>query len=95
MSAAKPTASETAQEALAKAEAALELNTETNRMVKEMHAAWMQPHAGYGDRSLLQCVSQIVTEASADKIVGERLVWYAKVVGALSALGGAFWWGVK
>ena len=91
----KPTAADVAASALEKAEAALALNTETNHMVKEMHDAWMKPHPGYGGRTLLDCVSDLVTEASAGKIVGERIVWYAKIIGALSAMGALTWWGAK
>lgn len=87
----KMTAAETAEQALIKAEAALALNQETNAMVKEIHDAWMKPHAVYGNKSLLEVLSNLAAQASAGEIVGERLVLWGKVLTALGTIGAAFY----
>lgn len=100
MTAPKPrTPSQVAAEALLRANEAVALNAETNQMVREIHDAWMKPHVVYGNRSLLDCVSELAAEASAGRIVGERLVWYGKVFAALGTIGAAFYaavhWGQR
>lgn len=71
------------------------MREETHQMVTEIYTAWMKPHPVYGNRSLLDVVSNVAARASAGEIVGERIVWYAKIAGALTALGALFWWGSK
>lgn len=87
----RPTPTEAAMQALTKAEAALTLNQETNAMVKEIHDAWMKPHPVYGNKSLLDVVSNVAARAAAGEIVGERVVWWAKLLTALGTIGAALY----
>ena len=94
------TATQKAELALAQAKEAVRLNEETNHLMKEFHDAFMKPHAGYGDKALVACVSELVVEARSGKLVGARLIFYAKVLTALSAIGAsiaalATWGNVK
>lgn len=79
-----------AAEALLRAEEALSLNAETNRMVKEMHQALMQPQPGH-DETLLERMAQVTIAAETGKAVGDRIIWGAKVIGALAAISTAFY----
>lgn len=85
-----PTAMQIAAQALARAEESHALSAENNIILKRIDAAWMQPHPAYGDRSLLDCVSTLVVEANAGKIVGKRIVFWGSVVLALGALAAFF-----
>jgi hypothetical protein len=71
------------------------MRAETHQMVAEIHDAWMKPHPVYGDKSLLEVVSRVAARASAGEIIGERIVLYAKIAGAVAALGALFHWGTK
>ena len=88
---ARPSAAQVAAEALLRANEQAAIHAETRQMVREIHDAWMKPHVVYGNRSLLDCVSELAAEASAGRIVGERLVWYGKVFAALGTIGAAFY----
>ena len=79
------TAAQLAQDALARADAALHMTEENNAMLKELHAGLMMPLPGY-TKSFVQRATEVVVEAEAGKIMGERLVWYAKVLTALGAI---------
>lgn len=94
---AKPkTAAQLAKEAIARADDALQMTAENNAMLKELHAGLMLPLPGYS-KSFVERATEVVVEAEAGKIMGERLVWYAKVLSALGAivagLYGALHWG--
>jgi hypothetical protein len=94
------TATQKAELALSQANEAVRLNAETNALMRELHDALMKPHSGFGNRALLSCVSDLVVEAQSGKMVGARLIFYAKVLGALSVIGGsvaaaASWGGVR
>lgn len=78
-----PTAAQIAAQALARSD-------ENNAMLREIHAAWMTPHAAYGDKSLLDCVSTLVVEANAGRIVGKRLIFWGSVIVALGAIAAFF-----
>lgn len=80
----------TAAEALLRANEALALNQETNRLVKEMHQALMQPLPGY-DRSFMARASEVVIKAEAGKIVGDRLITAAKWTTAIGTIATAFY----
>ena len=88
----------TAQEAMEKAEAALAMHEETARLVRELHAGLMEPLPGY-DKSFVKRATEVVIEAEAGKLVGEKLVWYAKVCTAIGTVAAAFYaavhWGPK
>jgi hypothetical protein len=88
----------TAKEAMEKAEAALAMNEETHRLVQELHAGLMKPLPGY-DKSFVTRATEVVLEAEAGKLVGEKLVWYAKLFTAIgtiaTALYAAMQWGPK
>jgi hypothetical protein len=83
------TAERVAAEALEKAERALALNEETNRMVREVHAAMLAPLPGYS-KSFVERASEWMIEAEAGRIIGSRIIFYAKILGALGAIGAAF-----
>ena len=87
---AKPTAAQVAAEAMLRANEALALNQETHRLVKKLHEGLMEPQPGYS-RSFVERTSDVVIKAEAGGIVGERLVWYAKVLTALGTIGTAFY----
>lgn len=80
-----------AEEARADAKAALTLNQETNVMVKEIHDAWMKPHPVYGNKSLLDVISNVAARASAGEIVGQRIIFWSAVVAAMGAISAAFY----
>ena len=80
-----------ANEAVRLNEEAVRLNAESKAMIQELHDAWMKPHAGYGNRPLIECVSELVVDTQSGKVIGAKLVWWAKVLGALSVIGGAFY----
>jgi hypothetical protein len=86
----KQTPTQIAAEALVRANEAVSLNEETHRMVKELRDGLMMPQPGY-TRSFVDRVTEVVLEAEAGKIVGERLVWYAKVLTALSVVAAAIY----
>lgn len=90
------TPTQMAAAALSRANEALSLSQETNRMMKEIHAAFMVPLPGY-HKSFIERATEVVIEAEAGKIVGERFVWYAKVLTALGVIAtsfyAAFHWG--
>jgi hypothetical protein len=85
-----------ANEASAIAHKALAVNVETNAIAKEIRAALLEPLPGY-DKSFVARTTEVVVGAEAGQIVGEKLVWYAKVLGALGAIAtaiyGAVHWG--
>jgi hypothetical protein len=85
----KPTASQVAQQALDRANQAVQIHEETNRMVKDIHQALMTPHDGYGNRALIKCVSELVIEAQSGKLVGAKLIWYGKILTALASISAA------
>lgn len=87
MTPAKPkTAQQTAAEALARADEAMMISAENNRLLKELHAGLMQPLPGY-HKSFVQRATEVVVEAEAGKLMGERLVFWAKVLTAIAAIG--------
>lgn len=93
------TATQIAKEALDKAEAAHAVSQENNRLLRELHAGLMQPLPGYS-KSFVERATEVVVEAEAGKIVGERFVWYGKLLTALGVIGTAFyaavhWGGAK
>jgi len=67
-------------------EAGEAMRLDTHKMVSEIHDAWMKPHPVYGDKSLLDVISKVAARASAGEIIGERIVLYAKIAGAVAAL---------
>lgn len=85
------TPAQIAAEALLRANEAHAISAENNKLLTDLHDAWMKPHAVYGNKSLLQCVSEIVADAGAGRIVGEKLVWWAKILSALGVIGTAFY----
>jgi hypothetical protein len=87
---ARPNAAQVAAEALLRANEAIALNQETNRLVKELRDGLLAPQPGYS-RSFVDRVTQVVLEAEAGKIVGERFVWYAKVLTAIGTIGTAIY----
>jgi hypothetical protein len=80
------TAAQNAAEALRRADEAHTISAENNRLLKELHAGLMQPLPGY-NKSFVERATEVVVEAEAGKIVGEKLVWYAKVLAAVAAIG--------
>ena len=90
MTAPKRTAAAVAAEAMLKAEEALSVNVETNRLVKDLHQALMVPQPGY-DRPFLHRAADVVMEAEAGKIVGEKVVLWAKWVTALGVITSSLW----
>lgn len=80
------TAAQVAAEALLRANEAVALNEETHRLVKEVHAALMAPLPGY-HKSFVERATEVVVEAEAGKIMGEKFVWLAKVLTALGVIG--------
>ncbi len=79
-----------AAEALLVAEEARAMSAENNRLLKEIYAGLLQPLPGY-DRSFVQRATEVVVKAEAGQIIGERLVWWAKVLTALGTIGAAFY----
>lgn len=79
------TAQQTATDAMARADEALAISLENNRMLKELHAGLMLPLPGY-HKSFVQRATEVVVEAEAGKLVGEKLVFWAKVLTALAAI---------
>jgi hypothetical protein len=80
------TAVQIAAEAMRRADEAHTISAENNRLLKELHAGLMQPLPGY-NKSFVERATEVVVEAEAGKIVGEKLVWYAKVLAAIGAIG--------
>lgn len=80
------TAAQVAAEALARADEAMAISAENNRLLKELHAGLMQPLPGY-HKSFVQRATEVVVEAEAGKLMGERLVFWAKVLTAIAAIG--------
>lgn len=78
-------AAQVAAEALLRANEAVAINVETNRIVKELHAALLEPLPGY-KKSFVERTTEVVVGAEAGQIVGEKLVWYAKVLAGLGAI---------
>lgn len=85
-----PSAAQTARDALAKAEEARMISQENNRLLRELHAGLMQPLPGYS-KSFVERATEVVVEAEAGKIVGEKLVWYGKVLTALGVIGASIY----
>ena len=79
------TAAQVAAEAMKRADEAMSISAENNRLLKELHAGLMQPLPGY-HKSFVQRATEVVVEAEAGKIVGEKLVFWAKVLTALAAI---------
>ena len=79
------TAAQLAKDAIARADAALHMTEENNALLKELHAGLMKPLPGY-TKSFVERATEVVVEAEAGKIMGEKLVWYAKVLSALGAI---------
>ncbi len=90
------TAAQIADAAMARANEAFAISAENNLLLRELHAGLMKPLPGY-DQSFVERATAVVVEAEAGKIVGEKLVWYAKVLAALGAIAtgiyGAAHWG--
>ncbi len=86
----RQTSSGVAAEARRIAEESLAISAENNRMLKELHAALMEPLPGYS-KSFVERATEVVVNAEAGRIVGERLVWYAKVFTALGTVSAAFY----
>lgn len=84
----KLTPAQAAALALRRAEEAVAMNAETHKLVKDMHQALMQPQHGY-DKALIDRATEVVLEVEAGKIVGDKLARYAKVLGAILAIGAA------
>ena len=81
--------------AKARAEEAIAIHNETNRLVKEVHQALMVPQPGYGNRAFLESAAALIVEAQAGKIIGDRIVYAAKWIGAASAIVSAIWAAIK
>jgi hypothetical protein len=84
------TPAQVAAAALLVAEEARAMSAENNRLLKELHAGLMEPLPGY-DRSFVQRATEVVVKAEAGEIVGERLVFWGKVLTALGVIGSAFY----
>lgn len=74
-----------AAEALLRAEEAVALNAETNRMVKEIHDALFKAHPGY-DKGLYDRMATVTIAAENGKAAGDSLIRWAKILGFFGSL---------
>lgn len=86
----RKTPEQIAADALLVAEEARAMSAENNRMLKELHAGLMKPLPGY-EKSFVERATEVVVKAEAGQIVGERLVWWAKVLTAIGTISAAFY----
>ncbi len=61
---------------------------QATQMIEDIHSGLMKPQPGYED-SLLDRVAKVTLSVETGNAFGNRLIWLAKVLGALSIIASA------
>lgn len=72
-------------ELLAALEADRKMRKETHALVMGLHRALIEPEPGH-DHGLLHRMAAVTIAAETGRAAGERLIWWAKVIGAASLI---------
>ncbi len=75
-------------------EADRRMRKETHALVMGLHRALIEPEPGH-DHGLLHRMAAVTIAAETGRAAGERIIWWAKVIGAAGALIGAFYAAVR
>ena len=68
----------------------LDKQAQSTAMIQALHGALMDPQPGYPD-SLLERVAKVTLAVETGNAVGNKFIWLAKLVGALSVIAGALY----
>ena len=68
----------------------LDQQAQSTAMIQALHGALMDPQPGYPD-SLLERVAKVTLAVETGNAVGNKMIWLAKVVGAISVIAGALY----
>ena len=88
------TPAQVAADAMLKAEEAVALNVKTHKLVSDLHAALMEPQAGY-DRSLLDRMAAVTISIESGDRTLKTVVKFAQIVGAIGVIVGGFYAAVR
>lgn len=81
-------------ELLAALEADRKMLRETHAVVMGLHTAWIEPQPGQ-EHGLLHRMAAVTIAAETGQAAGERIIWWAKVIGAVGVIASSLYAAIR